>query len=70
MIQFIVKKFPDVEFVFIGPTDKIFFDALQFKNTTFTGLVDNYIDTLRTCSVLLAPYPEFACYLGSKTKIY
>ena len=47
---------------------KIFSDALKFKNTTFTGKVDNYIDTLRTCSVLLAPYPEFACYLGSKTK--
>ena len=68
MIQFIVKKFPEIEFVFIGPTDKTFSDGLKFKNTTFTGQVDNYIDTLRTCSVLLAPYPEFACYLGSKTK--
>ena len=68
MIQFLVKKFPEIEFVFIGPTDKTFSDGLQFKNTTFTGQVDNYIDTLRTCSVLLAPYPEYACYLGSKTK--
>ena len=40
----------------------------QFKNTTFTGKVDNYIEILRTCSVLLAPYPDYAYYLGSKTK--
>ncbi len=68
MIKFIVKKFNDVEFVFIGPTDKIFQDGLKFKNTTFTGKVDNYIETLRSCSVLLAPFPEYAYYLGSKTK--
>ena len=68
MIKFLVKKFPEIEFVFIGPTDKNFSNSLQFKNTTFTGQVDNYIETLRTCSVLLAPYPEYACYLGSKTK--
>lgn len=68
MIKFLVKKFPEIEFVFIGPTDENFYNNLQFKNTIFTGQVDNYIETLRTCSVLLAPYPEYACYLGSKTK--
>ncbi|AJW71816.1 glycosyltransferase [Nitrosopumilus adriaticus] len=68
MIKFIVEKFNNVEFVFIGPTDKNFRDTLNFKNTTFTGKVNNYIETLRTCSVLLAPYPDFAYYLGSKTK--
>ena len=68
MIKFIVKKLPDIEFVFIGPTDKNFRDQLQFKNTTFTGKVKNYIETLRTCSVLLAPFPKYAVYLGSKTK--
>lgn len=68
MIKFVVKQFEDVEFVFIGPTDKNFKDALQFKNTKFTGKVDNYIETLRSCSILLAPYPEYAYYLGSKTK--
>ena len=68
MIKFLVKKFSEIEFVFIGPTDKNFSNNLQFENTTFTGQVDNYIETLRTCSVLLAPYPEYACYLGSKTK--
>ena len=68
MIKFVVKQSEDIEFVFIGPTDKKFKDALQFKNTKFTGKVDNYIETLRSCSVLLAPYPNYAYYLGSKTK--
>lgn len=68
MIKFVVKQFEDIEFVFIGPTDKNFRDELQFKNVKFTGKVDNYIETLRSCSVLLAPYPDYAYYLGSKTK--
>ncbi len=68
MIKFVVKQFKNVKFIFIGPTDKKFRDELQFKNIEFTGKVDNYIETLRSCSVLLAPYPEYAYYLGSKTK--
>ena len=68
MIKFVVQKFPNVEFVFIGPTDKSFRDELQFQNTTFTGQINNYVEILRSCSVLLAPYPEYAYYLGSKTK--
>lgn len=68
MIKFVIKQFENVEFVFIGPTDRSFQDALQFKNTKFVGKVDNYIETLRSCSILLAPYPEYAFYLGSKTK--
>ena len=68
MIKFVVKKFENVEFIFIGPTDKSFRDELQFQNTTFTGQINNYVEILRSCSVLLAPYPEYAYYLGSKTK--
>ncbi|MEW6044612.1 MAG: glycosyltransferase family 4 protein [Thermoproteota archaeon] len=68
MIRFVVKHFENVEFVFIGPTDNSFRNALPFKNAKFTGKVDNYIETLRSCSVLFAPYPEYAYYLGSKTK--
>jgi len=68
IIKFIVKKFNEIEFVFIGPTDKNFRDELKSENTTFTGKVDNYIETLRSCSVLFAPYPDYALYLGSKTK--
>lgn len=68
MIKYVVKKFENIEFVFIGPTDKSFQDELQFKNTKFLGVVNNYVETLRNCSVLLAPFPEYAYYLGSKTK--
>lgn len=68
MIRFIVKSFPEIDFVFIGPVDEHFKNELNFKNAIFTGIVKNYVETLRTCSVLLAPYPEFAYYLGSKTK--
>jgi glycosyltransferase involved in cell wall biosynthesis len=68
LIKYIVKQFDKIEFVFIGPADKSFQDELHFKNTRFMGKVDNYIETLRSCSVLLAPYPEYAYYLGSKTK--
>lgn len=68
LIKFVVKQFENIEFVFIGPTDESFRAALQFRNTKFMGTVDNYVDTLRSCSVLFAPYPEYAYYLGSKTK--
>lgn len=68
MIKFVIKKFENVEFVVIGPTDKSFRDELPFKNVKFTGVVSNYVETLRSCSVLLAPFPEYAYYLGSKTK--
>ncbi len=68
MIKFVVKQFSNIDFVFIGPTDKNFKNELQFKNTTFVGKVDNYIQTLRTCSVLFAPFPDYAYYLGSKNK--
>ena len=68
MIKHVVKKFENIDFVFIGPTDQSFSEELQYKNTKFVGKVDNYIETLRSCSVLLAPYPEYAYYLGSKTK--
>jgi glycosyltransferase involved in cell wall biosynthesis len=68
MIKFLVKSFPEIDFVFIGPVDKYFRNKLNFKNAIFTGVVKNYVETLRSCSVLLAPYPEFAYYLGSKTK--
>lgn len=68
MIKHVVKNFEKIEFVVIGPTDQSFREALPFKNIKFTGKVDNYIDVLRDCSVLLAPYPDYAYYLGSKTK--
>ena len=63
-----VKELPNIKFVFIGKTDHSFRDELNFKNTEFLGLVDNYYEVLRSCSVLFSPYPAYAKYLGSKNK--
>ena len=65
----IFKKLPNINFTIIGKTDKFFRDTLNFKNVKFTGETQNYLKTLQTCSILLAPYPEHAYYLGSKNKI-
>ena len=65
----IFKKLPKINFTIIGKTDKFFRETLNFKNVKFTGETLNYLETLRNCSVLLAPYPEYAYYLGSKNKI-
>ena len=64
----IVKKFPKIKFRFIGKTNEFFRNQLNYKNTEFLGIVDNYQDTLRKHSVLFAPYPNHARYLGSKNK--
>ena len=58
----------NIKFVFIGKTDHSFRDELNFKNTEFLGLVDNYYKVLRSCSILFSPYPAYAKYLGSKNK--
>lgn len=63
-----VKKFPKIKFVFIGKTNDFFRNQLNNKNTEFLGVVDDYNNTLRKCSVLFAPYPNYARYLGSKNK--
>jgi glycosyltransferase involved in cell wall biosynthesis len=68
LIKKTVKKLPNIKFVFIGKTDHSFRDELNFKNTEFLGLVNNYHEVLRNCSVLFSPYPAYAKYLGSKNK--
>ena len=65
----IFKKLPNINFTIIGKTDEYFKQTLNFKNVKFTGETQNYLRTLQTCSILLAPYPEHAYYLGSKNKI-
>jgi len=64
----IVKKFPKIKFTFIGKTNEFFRNQLNYKNTEFLGVIDNYKNTLRKYSVLFAPYPNYARYLGSKNK--
>jgi len=64
----IVKKFPKIKFTFIGKTNEFFRNQLNYKNTEFLGVIGNYKNTLRKYSVLFAPYPNYARYLGSKNK--
>jgi len=68
LIKKTVKDLPNTKFVFIGKTDVSFQNELNFKNCEFLGLVDNYHEVLRSCSVLFSPYPLYAKYLGSKNK--
>ena len=68
LIKKTVKNLPNIKFIFIGKTDHSFRNELNFKNTEFLGLVDNYSEVLKSCNVLFSPYPAYAKYLGSKNK--
>ncbi len=69
LIKYCVQKLNDIEFVFIGASDKFFREQLNFSNTKFLGKVENYAESLSSCSVLLSPYPESSHIVGSKTKM-
>ena len=69
VMKSICKKLSNIKFTIIGKTDSFFRENLNFKNVEFVGETEHYIDTLRKCSVLFSPYPEYAYYLGSKNKI-
>ena len=56
IIKNVVKKLENVEFVFIGKTDKSFIEKLNFQNVKFLGEIENYNQTLMSCSVLFAPF--------------
>ena len=68
LIKKTIQDLPNIKFTIIGKTDDSFKNQLNFKNVEFLGIVKNYHDALRSCSVLLSPYPEHAKYLGSKNK--
>lgn len=68
LIKKTIKELPDIKFMIIGKTDETFSTQLNFKNVEFLGVVDNYNEILRSCSVLFSPYPAHAKYLGSKNK--
>lgn len=68
LIKKTVKELPNTKFLFIGKTHDSFRNELNFKNTEFLGLVDNYSEVLKSCNVLFSPYPAYAKYLGSKNK--
>lgn len=69
LISYCVKKLPQIEFVFIGSVDKFFKEKLDMKNSIFLGRVENYVEALSSCSVLLSPYPKSSHIIGSKTKM-
>ena len=69
LIHYVVKNLPNIEFVFIGMVDNYYKSQLNFKNSKFLGKVDNYIETLASCSVLFSPYPDYSYILASKNKI-
>ena len=69
LIQYCVKKLSDTNFVFIGSASDDFKQQVNFVNVTFLGKVDNYIEELTKCSVLLSPYPENSHILASKNKM-
>lgn len=68
IIKEVIKKLEKVEFVFIGKTDESFKQILNFQNVEFLGEIQNYNEMLTSCSVLFAPFPDYARYLGSKNK--
>ena len=68
LIKNVIKNLPKIEFIFIGKTNDQFKEHLKFENAKFLGVVDNYAESLSSCSILFAPYPEYARYLGSKNK--
>jgi glycosyltransferase involved in cell wall biosynthesis len=69
LIRYCVKNLTDIEFVFIGSTNEYFKENLKFSNSTFLGKVENYIETLSTCNVLLSPYPESSYLTACPTKM-
>jgi len=69
LIHYCVKNLNEIDFVFIGSTSDDFKQQLKFPNVNFLGKVDNYIEELAKCSVLLSPYPEHSYILASKNKM-
>ena len=69
LIHHCVKKLNDVDFILIGSVSDDFKRQLNFSNITFLGKVDNYVEELAKCSVLLSPYPEHSHILASKNKM-
>ena len=69
LVRYVAKNLPNIEFVFIGMVDNYYKSQLNFQNTKFLGKVDNYIEALTSCSVLLSPYPDHSYILASKNKI-
>ena len=66
----IAKAFPKLSFVLIGRIENEDLRTLRdLTNIQPMGYVNNFVETLRSCSVLFAPYPHFTSQGGAKTKL-
>lgn len=69
LLHHCVKNLPKIQFDFIGDVSDDFKNSISFPNANFLGRVENYLDTLSNCSVLLSPYPDHSHIVASKTKM-
>jgi len=69
LYHFCVKNLPNINFDFIGNVSDDFKNLLPFSNVRFLGRVENYIDALSNCNILLSPYPEHSYLLAAPTKM-
>lgn len=69
LLHFCVKNSPKINFEFIGDASTDFKESLSFSNVKFLGRVENYLEVLSGCSVLLSPYPGHSHLLAGKTKM-
>ena len=56
LLHYCVKNLPTIHFDFIGDVSDDFKNSLNFSNVNFLGRVENYIESLSNCNVLLSPY--------------
>lgn len=69
LLNYCVKNSPKINFLFVGDVSPDFKDSMNFSNAKFLGRVNNYLDVLSSCSVLLSPYPDYSRLLAGKTKM-
>jgi len=69
LLHYCVKNLPTIHFDFIGNVSDDFKNSLNFSNVNFLGRVENYIESLSNCNVLLSPYPDHSHIVASKTKM-
>ena len=64
------KKLTQIQFMLIGKIEAEEQDTIsKFDNIHVLGYVDNFIEKLRSCSILFAPYPSYSTQGGAKTKL-
>lgn len=66
----VVKKLPQISFVLIGKIEDEDKNTLdKFSNVQTLGYVKDFVEQLRSCSMLFAPYPSYTSQGGAKTKL-